>query len=96
MTPIYASDDMTRLAAPLQASPLAKLQAAVAMNRAQAKKAKLDDCEQVQVKQGKGTAALPLRLDEGIADGCVYVPWGIDAVRHLAQAYGRIELEKIS
>ena len=96
MTPIYASDEMARLALPLQATPLAKLQAAVAMNRAQAMKARLGDCEQVQVKQGKGTAVLPLRLDEGIADGCVYVPCGIDAVRHLAHAYGKIELEKVS
>ena len=42
------------------------------------------------------TAVLPLRLDDGIADGCVYVPSGIDAVKHLSAAYGQIELEQVS
>ena len=96
MTPIYASDDMARLSASLQATPLMKMQAAVVMNREQAQKSKLASCEQVQVKQGKGTAVLPLRLDDSVPSGCVYVPGGIDAVRHLSQAFGKIELEKVS
>ncbi len=50
----------------------------------------------MQIKQGKGTAVLPLRLDDGVADGCVYVPVGIDAVSHLGDAYGKISLEKVS
>ena len=96
MTPIYASDDMARLSASLQATPLMKMQAAVVMNREQAQKSKLDGSEQVQVKQGKGTAVLPLRLDDGVPSGCVYVPGGIDAVRHLSQAFGKVQLEKVS
>ena len=48
------------------------------------------------MKQGKGTAVLPLRIDEGIPAGCVYVPSGIDAVKHLADAYGKVSLEKVS
>ncbi len=66
------------------------------MNREQAEASKLASCEQVQVKQGKGTAVLPLRIDEGIPTGCVYVPSGIDAVKHLAEVYGKVELEKVS
>jgi len=95
-TPIYASDDMARQSSALQATPLMKLQCAVAMNRAQARQAKLESCEQVQVKQGKGTAVLPLRIDEGVPAGCVYVPSGIDAVKHLSAAYGKLTLEKAS
>jgi NADH-quinone oxidoreductase subunit G len=94
--PIYASDDMARLSAPLQATPLMRLQSCVTMNRQMASSNKLLDSEQVQIKQGKGTAVLPLRLDEGVPDGCVYVPAGIDAVRDLADAYGKISLEKVS
>jgi len=96
MTPIYAGDDMTRCSAPLQATPLMREQAAVAMNRVQAEKSKLAGSNQVQVKQGNGTAVLPLRIDDGIPDGCAYVPSGIDAVGHLAAAYGKITLEKVS
>ncbi len=94
--PIYASDDMARQSAALQATPLMKLQSAVVMNRAQARQSKLESCEQVQVKQGKGTAVLPLRIDEGVPTGCVYVPSGIEAVRHLSDAYGKVTLEKVS
>jgi NADH-quinone oxidoreductase subunit G len=87
---------MTRLSAALQKTPLMTLQSAVVMNRAQAKKSKLESCDQVQVKQGKGTAVLPLRIDEGVPEGCVYVPSGIDAVKHLSDAYGKVTLEKVS
>ena len=95
-TPIYASDDMVRLSSALQATPLMRMQSCVTMNRQMASSNKLLDSEQVQVKQGKGTAVLPLRLDEGVPDGCAWVPGGIDAVRYLADAYGKISLEKVS
>ncbi|HUV23330.1 MAG TPA: NADH-quinone oxidoreductase subunit NuoG [Gammaproteobacteria bacterium] len=94
-TPIYACDDMTRLSAALQATPLMRMQASVSMNRQMAASRKLLDSEQVQIKQGKGTAVLPLRLDESVPDGCVYIPSGIDAVRHLTDAFGKISLEKV-
>ena len=94
--PIYASDDMARLSKPLQSTPLMRLQSAAVMNHKTASDRKLLGSEQIQVKQGSGTAVLPLRLDEGVADGCVYLPQGIDAVRDLAAAYGSISLEKVS
>ena len=43
ITPIYASDDMARLSAPLQATPLMKMQSAVIMNHQQAQESKLLD-----------------------------------------------------
>ncbi len=94
--PIYASDELARLAAPLQATPLMHAQSAVVMSRQLATEQKLISSEQVQVKQGRGTAVLPLRIDDGVPDGCVYVPVGIDAVRHLAEPYGKVSLEKMS
>ncbi len=94
--PIYASDDMTRLSPSLQATPLTKLQSAVAINAKQAKTSKLLDSEMVRVKQGSSQAILPLRIDDGIADGCALIPQGIDAVKHLPVTHGKITLEKIS
>ncbi|MDH3635337.1 MAG: NADH-quinone oxidoreductase subunit NuoG [Gammaproteobacteria bacterium] len=96
MTPIYASDELTRQSQALQATPLMKAQCAVIMNRQQAQDTRLIDSNEVQVKQGKGTAVLPLRIDEGIPAGCVYVPSGIDAVKHLSGVYGKISLERVS
>jgi hypothetical protein len=66
------------------------------MNRQQAEKSKLADAVQVHIKQGQGTAVLPLRISESIATGCVCIPSGIEAVRDLTDAYGPIELEKVS
>ncbi len=96
VTPLYAVDDMTRLSPPLQATPLMRLQASAAINRATAEAVKLLDCDQVQIRQGNGTAVLPLAIDEGVPDGCVWVPTGIDAVRHLGEAFGTVKLEKVS
>ena len=94
--PARAVLPMARLSSALQATPLMQQQCAVVMNRQQARDAKLESCEQVQVKQGKGTAVLPLRLDEGVPAGWVYVPSGIEAVKHLSAAFGKVTLEKVS
>ena len=96
ITPIYASDEMARQSAALQATPLMKAQSAVVMNQQHARDTKLIDCDQILIKQGNGTAVLPLRIDEGVPAGCVYVPSGIDAVKHLADAFGKVKLEKVS
>jgi NADH-quinone oxidoreductase subunit G len=70
-------------------------QCVIAMNQVQANKLKLMDNEQIQVKQGNGVAILPLRIDENVPAGCVYVPTGIDVVKDLFGAYGQVELEKV-
>ena len=94
--PIYACDDMARLSVPLQKTPLMRLQSAVIMNRQMAVDTKLLGSDQVQVTQDKGTAVLPLLIDEGVPAGCAYVPSGVDAVKDLSSAYGKIKLEKVS
>ncbi len=94
-TPIYASDSLVREAQPLQKTPLTSQQSVVAMNQAQADQSKLTGAEQIQVKQGQGAANLPLRIDENVPAGCVFVPTGIDAVKDLTSAYGMVELEKL-
>ena len=96
IAPIYASDELTRLSVPLQATPIMQQQCAVSMNRAQAEKLELVDADQVHIKQGQGTAILPLIISDDIPTGCICMPTGIDAVKDLADAYGAIELERVS
>ena len=96
LAPIYASDDLVRLSAPLQATPIMQQQCAIVMNRAQADKVELADAEQVHIKQGQGTAILPLIISENIPAGCVCVPTGIEAVKDLTDAYGAVEVERVS
>jgi NADH-quinone oxidoreductase subunit G len=94
--PIYASDDLTRLSAPLQATPVMTKQSAIVMNRQQAEKSELADAEKVHVKQGQGTAILPLIISDDIPTGCVCIPTGLDAVVDLTETYGVVELERVS
>ncbi len=94
--PIYASDDSVRLSAPLQSTPLMAEQSNIVMNRGQAEKLKLADAVQVNVKQGQGTAVLRLRLSDDVPTGCVAIPCSIDAVKNLGEAFGSVELERVS
>ena len=71
-------------------------QCAIVMNREQAEKSKLVDAEQVHVRQAQGTAVLPLRISEDVATDCVCIPTGIEAVKDLTDAYGSVELERVS
>ncbi len=96
IAPLYAVDDMTRLSPPLQATPLMRQQSSAMVNRATAEAAKLLDCKQVQIRQDNGSAVLPLVIDEGVPDGCVCLPTGIDAVSHLGEAFGAVKLEKLA
>jgi NADH-quinone oxidoreductase subunit G len=96
IAPIYASDDMTRLSAPLQATPVMAQQCSIAMNRALAEKSDLVDSEQVHIRQGQGTAILPLIISEDVPNGCVYIPTGIETVKNLGDAIGVVELERVS
>jgi NADH-quinone oxidoreductase subunit G len=95
-TPIYASDELARLSSALQATPLMAQQATVSLNRQQAEKLKLAESESVHIRQGKGTAVLPLRLTDDVPAGCVAIPCGIDAVKNLGEAFGAVELESAS
>jgi NADH-quinone oxidoreductase subunit G len=94
--PIYAGDELLRLCKPLQATPLMTDQCAILMNRQQAEKSNIADAELVHIRQGQGTAVLPLRISEDIATGCVCIPSGFEAVKALTDAYGSVELERVS
>ena len=96
IAPLYASDDLSRHAAPLQKTPIARKQAVAAINRAQASKLKLTDAEMVQVRIGDSAVVLPLSFDDSVANGCVCLPSGIDAVAGLSRATSNVELERVS
>ena len=65
-------------------------------DNAKAAKLKLEDVEQVYIKQGKGSATLPMLISEAVPSGCVCIPRGIEAVKNLGDATAAIELEKVS
>ena len=94
--PIYATDESVRQSPALQSTPLMNEQGMVSMNREQAEKLKLADSDQVQIRQGQGTAVLSLRLTDDVPAGCVAIPCGTDAVKNLGHVFGSVELENVS
>lgn len=95
-TAIYAVDSMVRNSESLQASVNMKNASCLRVNSAQAQKLDLTDAEQVHVKQGEGTAILPIMIDENIPAGCVWIPTGIKKVENLTTLFGSVEVEKVS
>ncbi|MGR3984468.1 MAG: NADH-quinone oxidoreductase subunit NuoG [Gammaproteobacteria bacterium] len=86
--PIYRGDQTVRHAEALQRTadnppPAAR------MNRETIERLGLRDARQVQLRGG-GDARLPLRIDERVPAGCVYVPAGHTASAALG-AHGRVE-----
>lgn len=90
--PIYAGDPLVRRARPLQQTPDV-INAAVYMNSQTAAANDLHDAMQVVVKQNHYQGTLNIVLDEGVPDGCVFIPQAVSGTETLGPAYGQIELE---
>ncbi len=89
--PPYAVDAITRRADALQQTHDAQV-APLSMNAALAQKLGITDSASVVVTQGAGHANLPVTIDEGVPDGCVWIPTGIAATAALGPAYGPVKL----
>ncbi len=82
---IYRSDAVTRRSPALQAHPLtAGAQAAIHPQTAAA--VGLQDGMTGRFSTGDGTASLPVRLDAGVAPGCVWIERGYGATAPIAAA----------
>jgi len=65
------------------------------MNTEQAEKLSLSAGSKVHVKQGEGTAILPLLIDDHVPAGCVWVPSGLESVKNLSTLFGSVDVEKV-
>ncbi len=95
-TAIYAGDSMVRHSDALQTTVNMKNASCLRLNSTQAEKLGLSDALQVHIKQGEGTAILPMIIDENIPAGCVWIPTGIKEVENLTTLFGSVEVEKVS
>ena len=89
--PPYAVDAITRRAGALQQTHDAQ-PAPLSINSAQAQKLGLAAGASVVVTQGAAHASLPVSIDDGVPDGCVWMPTGIAAAADLGPAYGTVTL----
>jgi NADH-quinone oxidoreductase subunit G len=93
--PAYAVDPLVRRAPALQQTPDAQDGARVYIAAADAERLGLVGAERATVRQGEQRAELPLSVYDGVPEGCVWVPAGIEATAGLGPSFGPVVLEKI-
>ena len=93
--PIYAVDPVVRRSPPLQATT-DHIVGALYLNRATAERLGLSEADTVQATQAGHTATLPLVIDEGVPDGCVFIPQAVPGSDSLGAACGPVALQKVT
>ncbi|HSN17143.1 MAG TPA: NADH-quinone oxidoreductase subunit NuoG [Gammaproteobacteria bacterium] len=92
-TPMYAVDALVRRAAPLQQTKDADV-AYAQFSPEDAKRLKLEAGDAVSLKSNGTRVILPVKFDDSIAVGEVWVPGGLSATVALGPLSGVIEVEK--
>jgi len=92
-TPMYAVDALVRRAAPLQQTKDADV-AYAQFSPDDAKRLKLGAGDAVSLKSNGSRVILPVKLDDSIAVGEVWVPGGLAATVALGPLSGALEVEK--
>jgi NADH-quinone oxidoreductase subunit G len=68
--------------------------AAVYINSKTASRQGLAAKDVVQVVQAQYHGQLPVVIDEGVPDQCVFIPAGVQGSQSLGDAYGSVELQQ--
>jgi len=90
-TPIYATDPLVRRSIPLQKSVDGK-QAFVSMAAGLLERLGFAEGEFVSVSQDGASVSLPARRDDGVPDGCVWVPTGLPETAALGAVFGEVQV----
>ena len=64
------------------------------MNNSDAGKLGLAAGDQVDVQQDGRGISMQLVIDDGLAEGCVFIPAGTEGSSHLAGSFGPIEVKR--
>ncbi|CAN5381393.1 NADH-quinone oxidoreductase subunit NuoG [soil metagenome] len=90
--PMYAVDGLVRRAQALQES-VANQPVALRTNNEMAQQLHITNGVMATVTQGRGKAILPVIVDEGIPNHCVWVPAGYPETAELGEPFGEIEVK---
>lgn len=93
--PIYAVDHVVRRAGSLQQA-VAEQQNHVAMSAKYAEQLGVSGEKVVRVVQGKQEATLPLKIDESIADDCVWIQRSGGQLDSLGEAIAPVEIQRVA
>ena len=91
---IYSGDPLVRRANALQETPQALGQRHVLISPEQAGELGLQDGDEAQLQQGERVVKLPIAVDQGIADGVVWIPAGMTAAAGLGPIVGPVTLSR--
>ncbi|RDH81185.1 MAG: NADH-quinone oxidoreductase subunit G [endosymbiont of Galathealinum brachiosum] len=91
--PLYSVDSLVRRSTPLQLTKDAD-QNNAAINSALAARLKIEDGDRVSITQSGHTELTDIRIDDAIADDCVWLPAAEELSIHMGTTYSPIELEK--
>ena len=89
--PLYWGDSLLRRSRALQGSA-SNDRIGVAMNSQLAASLQLAENQVVDVKQGQGSARLPVLIDERVPHACVWIPAGCHATETLGESFGAVEI----
>ncbi|VAW66653.1 NADH-ubiquinone oxidoreductase chain G [hydrothermal vent metagenome] len=91
--PIYAVDSLVRRSTPLQLTKDAD-QSYAAINTKLAAKLKLEEGDKASITQSAHTEFTDIRIDNAVADDCVWLPAAEELSIQMGTTYSPIELEK--
>ena len=91
--PLYAVDPLVRRSDPLQATR-DTIMAAAYINSKTASQQGLSANQTVRIAQDQYSNSLPVVIDEGVPDQCVFIPAGVNDSQSLGDAYGNVEIEQ--
>lgn len=89
--PIHRVDPLVRRSVPLQKSADGK-QAYASMRQSELDLRKLKAGDTVSISQAGGKVTLPVRLDEGVPENCVWIPAGLAETGALGNTCSPVEL----
>ncbi|RKZ98042.1 MAG: NADH-quinone oxidoreductase subunit G [Gammaproteobacteria bacterium] len=91
--PMYQIDSVVRRSKALQQTPENAKAVIVRMNIREADKHGVDQAETVMVSQGDNSVTMVFEIDNGIADGCIYLATGIEETSSLGTAFSNVTVE---
>ncbi len=91
--PLYAADSLVRRSTPLQLTKDAD-QSHASINATLATKLNITEGEMVSITQAGHTELVEFRIDNAIADDCVWLPAAEELSVQMGNTYSSIELEK--
>ena len=93
--PSYQSDSLTRRSDALQATPENQHATMARMNSAEAARQNIADATQIKLTHGSTTITIDFKVDDAIADGCVYLAGGTVETSGFGAAYTPVSVQNV-